>query len=69
MIPYDELCAALERHRLGQAGASDDSPPPPVASAPAYDPHATPIEGGAGEAAGGESDTTGEIDLDSDIVE
>jgi hypothetical protein len=63
MIPYDELCAALERHRRATMGEADAPPP----AAPAY---AAPAAAVDELAAGGEEvDSTGEIDLDSDVVE
>lgn len=62
MIPYDELCAALERHRRGVGGAETGDLTPP-----AYNPHETPIEGSGGAAGQVES---GEIDLDAvDVVD
>jgi hypothetical protein len=62
MIPYDELCAALERHRrgVGPAETGDMTPPP-------YEPHQTPIEGSGGIVGQSES---GEISLDAvDVVD
>ena len=66
MIPYEELCAALERHRRAAAGEAVEAP---IASAPVYDPQQPAALDDGAQAAGGVPDNTGEIDLDSDVVD